>query len=361
MTCFRAGRASPGRALSSLLLALLPAFVAAQAPVSAVKPEIGQASETLALSGNLIARQSSRLSPHVAGLVAEMRVDAGDAVAAGDVLVRLDARNAELEQQRAEAVVAEALADLAEAERLRDEGRRLVERNFFPATELEAREAAVLRAEAAVARARSELAIARQRRSQHVIEAPFAGVVSQRLAEAGEWIDTGTAVLELVAVEELWLDVRVPQQYWARIDKDTQLAAYADPAPDRPLDAEVHARVPVNDPAARTFLLRLVVHDESRSLTPGMSARVRIEVPGDAEVTLVPRDALIRYPDGTTTVWRVERSGDRQVARETEVQVRRMVGERVELAGRLPADQWIVTRGNERLAEGDEVRIVEQP
>lgn len=168
-------------------------------------------------------------------------------------------------------------------------------------------------------------------------------------------------MLELVAIEALWLDVRVPQRYWTRIDKNTQLVAHADPAPDQPLDAEVHARVPVNDPAARTFLLRLAVHDESRSLTPGMSARVRIDVPGSTDVTLVPRDAIIRYPDGTTTVWLVERSGGRQVARETEVQLLRTVGEQVELAGRLPADQWVVTRGNERLAEGDEVRIVKQP
>lgn len=341
------------------IIVLSPAL--GQAPVSVVKPETGQASQTLSLSGNLIARQSSRLSPQVSGLVSEVLVDAGDRVAAGDALVRLDSRTAELEEDRAEAVVAEAMAALAEAERLRDEGRRLVENRFVPETEVQAREAGVLQAEAAVARARSELAIARQLRAQHVIEAPFDGVVSQRLAEAGEWVGTGTAVLELVGVEDLWLDVRVPQQYWARIDSDSTVVAHADPAPDQALDARVHARVPVNDPAARTFLLRLLVHDETGNITPGMSARVRIELPGRNTVTMVPRDAIIRYPDGTTTVWAVQESNGKQVAREIRVDLLRMIGERAELAGDLDSGQLIVTRGNEALDEGQVVRIVEQP
>lgn len=349
------------RGLWPVILSLLPLSPAtAQVPVSVVEPETGRASQTLSLSGSLIARQSARLSPQVAGLVADMVVDAGDRVAAGDVLVRLDARMARLEEARALAEVDETLAARAEAERLRDEGRRLVERNFVPDTEVQAREAAMLQADAALARARSELAIVRQRLGQHVIAAPFDGVVSQRLAEAGEWVATGTAVLELVTVDDLWLDVRVPQQYWTRIDADTQLVAFADPAPDTPLDVRLHARVPVNDPAARTFLLRLLVHDETGDITPGMSARVQISLPGTSAVTLVPRDAIIRYPDGTTTIWIVETVDGREVARQRQVELLRVVGEHAELAGELEPGRRVITRGNEVLSEGEPVRIVER-
>ena len=349
------------RGLWPVILSLLPLSPAtAQVPVSVVEPETGRASQTLSLSGSLTARQSARLSPQVAGLVADMVVDAGDRVAAGDVLVRLDARMARLEEARALAEVEESLAARAEAERLRDEGRRLVESNFVPDTEVQAREAAMLQADAALARARSELAIVRQRLAQHVIAAPFDGVVSQRLAEAGEWVATGTAVLELVTVDDLWLDVRVPQQYWTRIDADTQLVAFADPAPDTPLDVRLHARVPVNDPAARTFLLRLLVHDDTGDITPGMSARVQIDLPGTSAVTLVPRDAIIRYPDGTTTIWVVETTDGRDVARQRQVELLRVVGERAELAGELEPGRRVVTRGNEVLSEGEPVRIVER-
>lgn len=344
---------------STILSLSLLSTAMAQAPVEAVRPETGQASQTLSLSGSLTARRSARLSPQVAGLVAEMLVDAGDAVVTGAALVQLDSRMAELEEARAQAMLDEAHAAYVEAQRLRDEGRRLVESRFVPDTEVQAREAALLQAEAALARARSELAITRQRLAQHLVEAPFDGVVSQRLAEAGEWVDSGTAVLELVTVKDLWLDVRVPQQYWTRLDGDTELVAFADPAPEVALDVQIHARVPVNDPAARTFLLRLLVHDESGTITPGMSARVRIQLAGGESVTLVPRDAVIRYPDGTTTVWLVESSGERQLARQREVELLRLVGDRAELAGELNPEQWVVTRGNEALSEGEPVRIVE--
>ena len=344
--------------LAVWLLAPLAA-VQAQAPVAVVAPETGQASQTLTLSGTLTARQSARLSPQVAGLVAELAVDAGDAVEAGEVLVRLDRRMAELQEARAVALVNEAGVALAEAERLRDEARRLVESRFVPDSEVLAREAGVVEAQARLERARSELALAREHLAQHVVRAPFAGIVSQRLTAAGEWVATGTAVLELVAVDDLWLDVRVPQQHWTSVGAATDIVAFADHAAESPLDTRVHARVPVNDPAARTFLLRLQVHDESGRITPGMSARVRIDLPGTAAVTRVPRDALVRYPDGTTTIWIVDPAAEPTVARQREVELLRFVGDRAELAGDLDGAQQVVVRGNEGLSEGESVRIVE--
>jgi RND family efflux transporter MFP subunit len=348
-------------AFLALSAALLPALLQAATPVAVAIPEMGQATQTLSLSGNLTPRQASRLSPQVPGLVAEMRVDAGDAVSAGDVLVKLQARTAELEEARARAVLGEAQAALAEAQRLRDEGRRLLERRVLPDSEVQAREAALQLAEATVARAQAELAIARERVLQHEVRAPFEGVVSRRLAEAGEWVGTGTAVLELVAVDDLWLDVRVPQQFWNRFGEQVELKAFADALPGQALDAQVDARVPVNDPAARTFLLRLLVHDESGRLTPGMSARVEIEIPGGQAATMVPRDAILRYPDGTTTVWLALPQDGGWVARQVQVEVLRLAGENAELAGALPPGARVVTRGNEGLAEGESLAFVDAP
>jgi len=350
----------PGvRLLYGALVAMACASpAAAQTPVTAVEPEIGQGSQVLALSGSLVARRTAILSPQVAGLVATVRIDAGDRVAAGDELLRLDEDLAALEVRRAAAVVEEARRTLLEAERLRDEGRRLVESRFVPDTEVQAREAAVLQAEAAVSRVQSELQIARERLTHHVVTAPFDGVITRRLVEVGEWVGTGAAVAELVAPDELWLDVRVPQAYWTRIDADTRLRAFADPAPDTALDARIHARVPVKDPAARTFLLRLRVDDDSGRITPGMSARVELQLPGAESVTTVPRDAIVRYPDGTTTIWVVDTSADTPIAREREVELLRLLGDRVELAGTLDPGLRVVTHGNERLSEGETVRLV---
>lgn len=347
--------------ITGLLAVLAPVLAGAATPVAVATPTVGPATQTLSLSGNLTPRQAAAISPQVAGLVAVMRVDAGDVVAAGDPLVELDARTARLEQARARAVVEEMRTALAEAERLRDEGRRLLERRVLPASEVEAREAALRLAEAAVMRARSELDLATERVAQHVIRAPFDGVISQRLADAGEWVGTGSPVVELVGVQDLWLDVRVPQQFWNRLGPELQLTAFADALPGERLDAQLQARVPVSDPAARTFLLRLLVHDETGRLTPGMSARVELLLPGAGAVTSVPRDAIIRYPDGTTTVWVVTAADGGWVARERSVELLRLTGEQAELAGELPAGARVVVRGNEGLADGEAVTVTGTP
>lgn len=337
----------------------LTATVSAQTPVTLVRPTTGDSVETLRFTGNLTARRTARLSPQEAGLISAMHIDAGDNVGEGDTLVELDARLVELDVAGAQAAREEAAAALEEARRLADEGRRLGNDRFIPETELRARESAVLLAEAALARADSELARERERLKRHRLRAPFDGVITQRHADRGEWVDPGTAVADLVKIDELWLDVRVPQRYWSDLagDNGAGVRAWADVAPDRELDAHVHARVPVSDATARTFLLRLLINDDSGDITPGMSARVELTLERDQPGVRLPRDAVVRYPDGTTTVWIVE-DGSHQ-AHEHEVAIRRNVGDQVEIDSALPERARVVVRGNEVLSEGETVLVTE--
>jgi len=342
------------------VLALTLSFagqLTAQTPVSVVRPTTTESIEVLRLTGNLAARQSARLSAQAAGVIDTLAVDVGDAVSQGQLLLALDIELARLNVARAEAALAQARAELNETNRLAEEGRRLVQDRFLPDTEVRAREAAVVLAQANVARVEAELATERERKNQHELRAPFDGVIVERLAERGEWITPGVAVLELVQLDELWLDVRVPQRYWSDLSGEgVQIQAFADVAPDQPLTTEIEARVPVSDATARTFLLRLRVQDSGNGITPGMSARVEIALTSSSKATLIPRDALLRYPDGTTTIWVVP-VGQNQ-AREQEVTVQRLLAEQVELVDDLPADTRVVVRGNEGLTENEAVQVV---
>lgn len=349
----------PFVALLAACLALSATPATAQTPVSVAEPQTGPSEETLRFTGNLTARQVAGLSVQEAGLVSAMHVDAGDVVAADDLLVELDAGLVEQDVARARAARNEASASLEEARRLAAEARQLGDDRFFPETELRSRQSAVVLAEAALARAESELSRERERIERHSLSAPFDGVVGERYAEPGEWVEPGTPVVELVNVGELWLDVRVPQRYWTDLGRgeNVSVRARADVAPERELDARVHARVPISDPTARTFLLRLLVTDDSGAITPGMSASVEVTLERDETSQRVPRDAIVRYPDGTTTVWIV--AAGEETAHEREVTVRRNIGDLVELEGELPDGVRVVVRGNEVLSEGESVRIVE--
>lgn len=330
------------------------------ATVEVVMPESGEGVRTLELSGSVTPRRAATLSPRIPGLVAEVAVDAGDRVSAGDVLMRLDDKLAELAVLEARASVEESRAALKEAQRLYDEGRRLVADNYVSETEVAAREAALAVAQAAVSRSESQLATAEERFARHNLVAPFDGVISNKLTEAGEWMETGAAVVELVGTDELWLDVRAPQQYWHDLSPDADVTVTLDALPDRTLDAVVHARVPVSDPDARTFLVRLLFQDGqdlASRVTPGMSGRATFRLSADREVLRLPRDALIRYPDGTTTVWVVEQQGQEKRAREVEVAVGQTSGDNVEITSDLDPLLPVVVRGNEILQQDQLVRV----
>jgi RND family efflux transporter MFP subunit len=344
-------------ALAILLLAQLGVAVA-QTPVGVARPGLSGSTETLRLTGNLTARRTASLSPQVAGRIQRLAVDAGDLVETGAIIAELDDRLASLQVARAEALRSEAAAALDEARRLAEEGRRLTSSRFLPDTEVRAREAAVVAAEATLQRAEAELAIEREHQLRHVLRAPFGGIVSARRAQQGEWIEPGRAVVELVEVQDLWLDVRVPQSYWTDLARDrVEVRARADAVPGRQLDTEIIARVPVSDPSARTFLLRLLVHDETGDLTPGMSARVELDLETDEPRTRVPRDAVLRDPDGTTRIWLLPEDSDR--VRQQIVTVRRTLGDQAELVETLDDGVRVVVRGNEGLSEAEVVRVVE--
>lgn len=146
---------------------------------------------------------------------------------------------------------------------------------------------------------------------------------------------------------------------WPQLPRAAAIDVQVDAIPNRRFAAELAARVPVSDPNARTFLVRLVLVDGDPDITPGMSAQARIRLETAADALLVPRDALIRYPDGTTTLFVVDRSVSPPVARQREVRVGRVDGDRAVIASGLEAGLPVVTRGNELLVDGQPVRIVE--
>ncbi|NIR29559.1 MAG: efflux RND transporter periplasmic adaptor subunit [Gammaproteobacteria bacterium] len=339
-------------------LVVVPALHAQRAPpVDVAVAERAEIIEELPLTGTLTAPRTARLSPEVDGRVAAIAVDAGDRVESGDTLLALDDELAHLELEQADAAVREAEAELADARRRLREARDLIERQSIPQTEVETREAQVQRMVAVVARRKAERAYEKARVERHTLEAPFAGVIARRLTDLGEWVEPGTAVLELVAVDRLRLDLQVPQSYFGRVDRETPVAVRLDALPDRTLEATINEIVPVSDPSARTFLARVGLDNAPGRMTPGMSARATLRIDTGRTSVVVPRDALIRYPDGRVTVWVAGHNSETHTVSEQRVQTGLTFAGRVEIIAGLEAGTPVVVRGNENLREGQQVRV----
>lgn len=313
--------------------------------------------QEVTLNGTVNALRVSGMSAAVAGLLDEVRVETGDRVARGDVLVELDDEMVTWELAAARAEAEEARSRLEEARRRLREARSVGAGRNIAATEVSARESEVAASEATLARLEAARRQVEVRAGRHRVTAPFDGVVSQRSRDLGEWVTPGDQLLTLVDTDNLRLDFQVPQDFYKRIDDNSRLLVQDDQALS---GATIDVLVPVNDPQSRTFLLR-AIKPESVKLLPGMSVQAVLRVTTGERGLTVSRDAINRYPEGRTTVWIAE-PGDEDTWTVSEKRVRLGTGfeGRVEVTSGLEADQKVVVRGNESLSEGISVRIAER-
>jgi RND family efflux transporter MFP subunit len=340
---------------------LLGATIAvAQTQVAVAPATSSTVEQELRLSGTLGAERSARLSPRVDGLVSEVLVDAGAQVSEGDVLLRLDATLAEAMRARAAADTAQANAARGEAQRRFEEAQRLVKDRHLPKTEVDAREAALAQANAAAVAAAAAEREQSELVRRHTLAAPFDGVITSRSTESGEWVARGDEVLGLVALDSIRLDVQAPQERFSELDADTRVEILPDTAPGKVLPARIVARVPVGGGSgSRTFLVRVVAQAADATLFPGTSATARFHI-GDAatQSVQVPRDALMRHPDGGYSVFVVETGAQGSIAKRRQVRVGRESAEQVEVLEGVRAGESVVVRGNEVLGEDEPVRVI---
>lgn len=313
--------------------------------------------QEVTLTGTINTLEAANLASSVSGLVESLDVTIGDRVEPGDTLLRLDDDLVQFERATAEASVNEAAARLAEAERLLREARSVGAGRNIAATEVSARESEVRVAGAVLAQREAQRSRLDELLTQHQVKAPFAGVISQRSVDRGEWVTPGDALVRLVDTEHLRADFQIPQGYLALLNDQASLHLGAD---DEWLETAIRTRVPVSDPQSRTFLLRAEV-PERTSFYPGAAVDGLLRVTDGEKGLTVARDALNRHPDGRVTVWvaQPEENGDGYRVTEKRIRLGVNFTDRVEVVDGLSGDEQIVTRGNEALTEGIRVRTTD--
>lgn len=339
-------------------LVFLCSFAFAQQPPTRVAVhtlEEKALTSELQLSGTLRSLREAQLSVAVPGLVQDIYVDVGHRVEKGDVLLALDRAIAEGEHARAKAQVQAAGITHAEAQRVVNEVKQLRKQNYIGESEVSALESAERLAAAQLAQARAESIIAEEQLARHRLLAPFAGVISRRNTDLGQWLDTGDTVLTLVSLEHVYLDVQLPQEYLSQAPNIATVSISPDVQASLDIPAQIETLVPIGE-AARSFLLRIRAKEPSDVLLPGISAMAHVVFEQPEQAVLLPRDALLRNVDGNYSVFVVENN---QAKRRS-----------IELGGNYQANYWlksglqagerVVIRGNELLSDDQEVTVVEQ-
>ncbi|MDF1826039.1 MAG: efflux RND transporter periplasmic adaptor subunit [Verrucomicrobiales bacterium] len=345
------------------LLTLLPASPAAQDDVRPVIVTSAERSSgvahTFSMTGTVTSPRRSNLSSRTEGLVARIDVDAGSIVKKGDVLVQLDTKLAELDLELIDAEIGRAEIEMAEAKRRVEEVEKLTETGGFAKSQ-----ALTLETDLSVRGANLKQLGARrnqqlERIARHQLVAPFDGVIGRKLSETGEWVTTGTPVLELIEMKGLRFDIQIPQEFLGRINEVGKVSVKLDAFPEEVFDAELSAVIPVKNAISRTFLTRLNLIDPDGLAGPGMSGSATIESRPTLDHTVqVPRDAVVRFPDGTARVWVVENNGPGTVAKSRVIETAGKLGEMAEIRKGLTGGETVILKGNEGLREHQKVKVM---
>ena len=213
-------------------------------------------------------------------------------------------------------------------------------------------------AQISVSRLETIVATQKEIVERHRILAPFDGMVVEKMAEVGEWVQTGNPVLRYVDTENLRLDVQVPQEQLALVmSADTVAVEIAGSGGDS-FEAHIEARSPQVDPITRTFQVRIQLDNPSAKVRPGMSAEAIFKPSSDKASLFISRDALLRTADGQVMVWVAIQNGDGYLGSRRIVQIGETSGDFIEVVSGLRSSDQIIYQGNESLQEGQEIRIV---
>lgn len=356
-------RIKPSFGLVIGALLLLWTSVSSAKPLKEVKVEVITASqhpliEEVFLSGTVVAPKVANLSVQVSGQVNQLSVDLGQMVKAGAEIVRLDAELERLALEESRAATEQARQELEDAKRRLADAKRVIKHDGISANQLELLKTEVLIDQAELKRKQAQQNTAEARLKRYRVYAPFEGVVSQKHTEIGEWLNQGMPVVSLTAVSNLNIDFQLPQTLRDRLTPQTEIEVSFEDGRATSYQAEVVWLMPVANPQSRTLHLRtrLIDHNQNNPVVPGMSARAVLHLSSNQKGVAVPRDALIRHPDGRVTVWVVKRSGDKSKVVERLVQTGLKFRELVAIDG-VDVGEQIVVKGNESLRGGMHVTL----
>ena len=273
-------------------LALAAAGIA-HAELSTVRVEARVVARSHPAEATLEAVHQVALAAQVPGRIVALNVDAGDRIAKGEMLLRIDAVEAAQAVAGAEAGIAEAQANLINAKAAFERTARLVERRFVSSAALDQAKAAYDSAEAQLRAARAGRGQAGAVQGYTTIVSPLTGLVAARHVEPGDMAQPGRVLLTVYDPAAMRAVVDVPQYRIAGVTGEHLTARIELPESGRWFDAAGVTVLPAADPRTHTVRVRVDLPPQATGLVPGMFARVHF-TSGEERRIAVPAEAILR-------------------------------------------------------------------
>lgn len=301
--------------------------------VAAATPQIVELTEVY--TSEILPYKENDITPAAQGLhIDEIRVDVGDNVRAGQVLVTLDQTT--LKQQELNLATIEdnynRMKPVHEVGGISDQQMTQLKNQLDLQRE-----------------------IVENLRKNSVIKSPISGVVTARNFEPGD-LFASMPILHIMQINQLKVMANVSETYYPNVKVGQKVNISVDIYPDEVFEGTVSRINPALDAATRTFGVEITIPNSNLRLRPGMYARTTFNM-GQRESILIDDVAVQKQAGSSERYVFVVKDG---VAEYRFVRDGRRVGNLIEIIDGLSAGEQVATTSFTRLANGKKVEIVNE-
>ena len=293
--------------------------------------------------GSIEAVNGIRVANEVPGVVEAINFESGDAVSRGDVLIRLDAEidEAALRTRRAEAQLAE-----QEFKRVAD----LLPRRAVSQSQYDEAKANFDAAQARVNEAEAQL-------NKKIIRAPFDGVLGLRMVDQGEYLPTGSAIVEINMLDPIYADYTLSERELTNLATGYDVVVTVAALPDQAFSGRVSAINSSINAQTRTIRVRATLPNPDKLLKPGMFATIQTRQPEPRQLVTLPRTAISYNTYGDFVFVVKENDENELVVERRTVTTGETRDGRVAIVEGLTEGEQVVSKGLLRLRAGQRVEI----
>jgi RND family efflux transporter MFP subunit len=300
-----------------------------------------------ATPGTVVAQERAEVASRLMGYISDIAVAEGQSVARGQRLFTVDPLDVQGQVDLARAGVSQAESAYVDAKADYERFNNLFKEEVVSRQQLDKARLQFDVAASRLAQAKAGLGTASGQLRYATVTSPISGVVTRKLANAGDLAAPGKPVLVVENPSRLQIETQVPETVFASLKPSQVVPVEVDGVVGR-IEARVARLSPAADPVSRTFLVKLDA--TAAGLRSGAFARVLFPA-GEKTTLAVPASALVNRAgidgvfvlgkDGIAQFRMVRRGGD--------------AGGLIEIQAGLSAGERIVVEGAEKLESGDKV------
>ncbi len=287
--------------------------------------------------GTMYPFDESVISAEIDGRADDIKVDLGDSVSAGQVLIHINDEEQKLVVTQNEAILFQSLerlglkneadrikdvrdapdvrraqADFTDAKQRLDRVKSMVDQGIAPMADLDGAQARYKSAQAAydsslnqarnmiqaIEQYRAQLDFQRKKLRDTNVRAPFAGFVKERTVTPGQFVRVNTPLITLVKIDPIRLKLEVPERMapWVKVGQIAEVTVEA--YQNKKFRGKIWRISPTVEQAKRTFVVEVLIENPGAALKPGSYARARIPTDKIERIHVVPTRA-VAYVYGT--------------------------------------------------------------